>query len=100
MSFQDQVRKTVSSVAEETKKQAKRAQLEVRANRLESSIRREKTIIGEALHPRLASGELPCDIAEVQAALGRIKEMEGQLRETEGSKALLGPGTDEDAPEG
>ncbi len=98
MSFQDQVRKTVSSVAEETKKQAKRAQLEVRANRLESGIRREKTIIGEALHPQLASGELPCDLAEVQAALGRIEEMEGQLAETESSiEALLGPGTGEDA---
>lgn len=101
MSIQDQVRKTVSSVAEETKKQAKRAQLELRVNRLESSIRREKTIIGEALHPRLASGEMPCDVAEVQAALGRIEDLEGQLAETEGSiDALLGQGTDEDAQDG
>lgn len=101
MSIQDQVRKTVSSVAEETKKQAKRAQLELRVNRLESSIRREKTIIGEALHPRLASGEMPCDVAEVQAALGRIEELEGQLAEAEGSiDALLGQGADEDAGDG
>ncbi len=98
MSFRDQVRKTVATATEVTKKQTKRAQLEMRANRLESSIRREKTVIGEALHPQLASGELPCELAEVRAALARIEDMEGQLAENEAALgALLGQGADEDA---
>lgn len=97
MSFRDQVRKTVSTATEVTKRQTKRAQLEVRANRLESGIRREKTVIGEALHPQLASGDLPCDLAEVQASLARIEDLERQLAENEAAlEELRAPGTGED----
>lgn len=100
MSFRDQVRKTVSTATEVTKKQTKRAQLELRANRLESGIRREKTVIGEALHPQLASGEMPCDLAEVQASLARIEDLERQLAENETAlEALLGQGDAEAAPD-
>lgn len=98
MSFRDQVRKTVSTATEVTKKQTKRAQLELRANRLESGIRREKTVIGEALHPQLASGEMPCDLAEVQASLARIEDLERQLAENETAlEELLGQGDAEAA---
>lgn len=100
MSFRDQVRKTVSTATEVTKKQTKRAQLELRANRLESGIRREKTVIGEALHPQLASGEMPCDLAEVQASLARIEDLERQLAENETAlEELLGQGDAEAAPD-
>ena len=100
MSFRDQVRKTVSTATEVTKKQTKRAQLELRANRLESGIRREKTVIGEALHPQLASGEMPCDLAEVQASLARIEDLERQLAENETAlEELLGQGDAEATPD-
>lgn len=101
MSFRDQVRNTVATATEVTKKQAKRVELELRANRLESGIRREKTVIGEALHPQLASGELPCELAEVRASLARIEDLERQLAENETAlEELRGQAVGEDgAPE-
>ena len=85
MSFFDRVKETVretaTAAAEATKKQARRAQLEMRASRLEARVRREKTAIGEALYPLLASGELESDLAEVQTALARIEVLNQQLAE-------------------
>ena len=55
MSFFDRVRDTMRETAtaatEATKKQARRAQLEMRESRLEARVKREKTAIGEALYP-------------------------------------------------
>ena len=83
MSFFDRVRDTVRETAtaagEATRKQARRAQLEMRESRLEARVRREKTAIGEALYPLLASGELESDLAEVQTALARIATLNQQL---------------------
>ena len=42
---------------------------------------REKTAIGEALYPLLASGEMESDLAEVQTALTRIEVLNQQLAE-------------------
>ncbi len=85
MSFFDRVKETVretsSAATEATKKQARRAQLEMRASRLEARVQREKTAIGEALYPLLASGELESDLAEVQTALARIDALNQQLAE-------------------
>ena len=85
MTFFDRVRETVRETAtaatEATKKQARRAQLEMRESRLEARVRREKTSIGEALYPLLASGEMESDLAEVQTALTRIEALNEQLAE-------------------
>ncbi len=85
MSFFDRVRETVRGTAaaatEATKKQARRAQLEMRESRLEARVRREKTAIGEALYPLLASSELESELAEVQTALARIETLNQQLAE-------------------
>ena len=85
MSFFDRVketvRETVTAATEATKKQARRAQLEMRESRLEARVQREKTAIGEALYPLLASGEIESDLAEVQTALARIKVLNQQLAE-------------------
>ncbi len=79
MSFLDRVRETAAAATDATKKQTRRAQLEMRASRLESRVRREKTAIGEALYPLLASGEMESDLAEVQAALAEIETLNQQL---------------------
>ena len=85
MSFFDRVRDTMRETAtaatEATKKQARRAQLEMRESRLEARVKREKTAIGEALYPVLASGELESELAEVQTALNRIEVLNQQLAE-------------------
>ena len=85
MSFFDRVRDTMRETAtaatEATKKQARRAQLEMRESRLEARVKREKTAIGEALYPLLASGELESELAEVQTALNRIEALNQQLAE-------------------
>ena len=85
MSFFDRVRDTVRETAtaasEATRKQARRAQLEMRESRLEARVRREKTAIGEALYPLLVSGEVESDLAEVQTALSRIEVLNEQLAE-------------------
>lgn len=77
----DTVRETATAATEATRKQARRAQLEMRESRLEARIRREKTAIGEALYPLLISGELESDLAEVQTALSRIETLNEQLSE-------------------
>ncbi len=77
----DTVRETATAATEATKKQARRAQLEMRESRLEARVKREKTAIGEALYPLLASGELESDLAEVQTALNRIDTLNQQLSE-------------------
>lgn len=79
MSILDRLRDTASSVTNAAKKQAKRAQLEIQASRLESSLRREKTKIGEALYPSLESGAIESDLAEVQAALVEIAVLDQRL---------------------
>ena len=83
MSFFDRVRETVRETATAatgaTKKQARRAQIEMRESRLEAQVRREKTAIGEALYPLLASGELESELAEVQTALSRIETLNQQI---------------------
>lgn len=85
MSFFDRVRDTVretaSAAGDATKRQARRAQLEMRESRLEARVRREKTAIGEAFYPLLASGELSSELAEVQTALVRIEALNQQLAE-------------------
>lgn len=85
MSFFDRVKETVRETAtaatEATKKQARRAQLEMREGRLQTRVQREKTAIGEALYPRLAAGEMESDLAEVQTALARIEVLNQQLAE-------------------
>ena len=77
----DTVRETATAATEATRKQARRAQLEMRESRLEARVRREKTAIGEALYPLLVSGELESDLAEVQTALSRIETLNEQLAE-------------------
>ena len=77
----DTVRETATAATEATRKQARRAQLEMRESRLEARVKREKTAIGEALYPLLVSGELESDLAEVQAALTRIELLSEQLAE-------------------
>ncbi len=93
MSFFDRVRDTVRETAtaasEATRKQARRAQLEMRESRLEARVRREKTAIGEALYPLLASGELESDLAQVQTALSRIEALNQQLAENAGELDAL-----------
>ncbi len=96
MSFFDRIRGTVRETAtaatEATRKQARRAQLEMRESRLEARVRREKTAIGEALYPLLAAGELESDLAEVQAALARIEGLNQQIAENAAElEALLAP---------
>ena len=85
MSFFERVRGTVRETAtaatEAARKQARRAQLEMRESRLEARVRREKTAIGEALYPLLAAGELESDLAEVQTALARIEALNQQIAE-------------------
>ncbi len=77
----DTVRETATAATEATRKQARRAQLEMRESRLKARIGREKTAIGEALYPLLNSGELKSDLAEVQTALSRIETLNEQLAE-------------------
>ena len=77
----DTVRETATAATEATRKQARRAQLEMRESRLEARVKREKTAIGEALYPLLVSGELESDLAEVQTALNRIDVLNEQLAE-------------------
>ncbi len=79
MSILDRLRNTASSATDAAKRQAKRAQLEIQASRLESSMRREKTKIGEALYPSLESGAIESDLAEVQAALAEIAALDQRL---------------------
>lgn len=79
--FRETVRETAAAATEATKKQARRAQLEIRESRLQARIRREKTAIGEAIYPLLAAGDLQVDLAEVQTALARIKVLHEQLAE-------------------
>ncbi len=85
MSWVDRVRDTVwdaaTATAEATKKQARRAQLEMRASRLEARVRREKLAIGEALYPQLVSGEVKSDLAEVQTAMARIEHLDELITE-------------------
>ncbi|HCV00899.1 MAG: hypothetical protein CL897_03965 [Dehalococcoidia bacterium] len=79
--FRESVKETAAAATEATNKLARRAQLEIKESRLQARVRREKTAIGEAIYPLLASGDLQIDLAEVQTALARIEVLNEQLAE-------------------
>ena len=97
MGIFNRIRDTASSATEVAKRQASRARLEIQASRLESSLRKEKTKIGEALYPQLESGELESDLAEVQVALIEIAALNQRL--TANAAELEAPKADDQGEE-
>ncbi len=79
MSWLDKLRETAASAGETTQRQARRAKLEVAANRIARRIRGRKMAIGQALYPDLKSGDLKVEHPDVGIAMTAIAAMENKL---------------------
>ena len=79
MSFLDQVKSTAGRALNGGKRQAKRAQLEVKNRQVERQINKEYARIGRTLYPLLVGGELSTNNAEVEAAVKAVTELQADV---------------------
>ena len=100
MSFLDRSKEVATTVGQQARKQARRAQLEVELRRIQSRINHEYTAIGRALYPSLAEGGPGSDVPEVQVSLAELKTLNVQLGEKrEAIERLKAEGNDSEQDE-
>lgn len=100
MSWLDKVKETASSASTSAQRQARRARLEIAANRIERRIRGRKTAIGTAVFPKLKSGELSIDIPDVDLAMTAIEALQDELDVNRAALATLKLGGEVDEVDG
>lgn len=81
MSFLDRSKEVATTVGQQARKQARRAQLEVELRRIQSRINHEYTAIGRSLYSSLAEGGPGSDVPEVQVALAEVKNLKAEMSE-------------------
>lgn len=96
MNWLEKVKETATSARETARRQARRARLEIAANRIERRIRGRKAAIGTAVYPGLKSGELSIDIADVGIAVDAIAVLEDELATNRADLAGLKSGDEDD----
>ena len=89
MGFFDRVKQSASGAGNAAKRQARKARLQMKGVRIERRIRGQKTAIGEAVYPKLKSGELEVRSADVTVAMSAIGELEEELKANKEALAAL-----------
>jgi hypothetical protein len=84
MSFLESVKETAASALNGGKRQAKRAQLEVKNRQVERRINKEYAQIGRTLYPLLSGGELSTNNAQVEAAVKAVTELQKDVAQRQG----------------
>ncbi len=84
MSFLDRVKETAEGAMNGGKRQAKRAQLEVKNRQVERQINKEYAQIGRTLYPLLAGGELSTNNAQVEAAVKAVTDLQDDIARRQG----------------
>lgn len=85
MSIVDRAKKTGGNIAASGKRQARRAQLEIKNRQTERKLGHEYARIGRALYPLIEAGELATDNGDVKAAVSNIQALvaEAESRQAE-----------------
>ena len=96
MSWFDKLKETASGASDTAKRQARRARLEIAANRIKRRIRARKTAIGTAVFPELESGDLSIDIPDVAIAMTAIAALQAELDANRAELEGLKPGGEDD----
>lgn len=95
MSFFKRAGDVSADLAAATKRQARRAKLELEARRLASKIESEKGKIGHAVYPLLDEGKLQLDVPEVQRHMQAIASLKAELAERRAAIEALSQDGDE-----
>ena len=90
MSVLDRARAAVGRVTRQTRRGARRGQLEVQTRRLRRRITAEEALIGRLLYPEIAESRLEVDDESVREAAQRIADLRAELGNTTAEVAALG----------
>ena len=89
MSVLDRARAAAGGVARQSKRGARRGQLEIQTRRLRRRITAEEALIGRLLYPEIAESRLEVEDASVREAAQRLADLHAELGNTDAAVAAL-----------